>query len=191
MTSKLRRLLAWKNRIFKGFTLWPTIVMLLYFLQWWVLFYCQDDVIQFFLFIILVFLFPAVCFICALVLLGRKKPKSSLSLLTPALLVVFMFPLGSNPIKDIFYDSRQYVEFQIQKRFYFPEMNDPDKLPPYKEWLIKGHPNISKYTIVYDLNESLDEREKRKKAELHDPKYWGYRITRVGRHFYMLHEYYH
>lgn len=180
-----------KNRILKGFTLWPTVVMLLFLLEEWVFFYCDFDFIGFVLFVILMFIFPAVCFICALVLLGRKKPKSSLSFLTPALpLVLFLFSPWSDPIRDIFYDSRQYVEFQIQKRFYFPEMNEPDKLPPYKEWLVKERHNISTYTIVYDLNDSLDEREKRKKTELHDPQHWGYSIKRVGRHFYMLHEYY-
>jgi len=190
MTSKFRQLFAWENRILKGYTLWPTIVMLSYFLGIWVFYYCDGESIGFFLFVILVFIFPAVCFIWALVLFGERKPKPSLSLLTPALLVVFMFSSWGTPIWYRIIDSRHYVEFQIQKSFYFPEMNDPDKLPPYREWLIKDRPNISTYTIVYDLNDSLDEREKRKKAELHDPKYWDYSIKRVGRHFYMLHEYY-
>jgi len=163
MTSKFRQLFAWENRILKGFTLWPTIVMLSFLLEEWV-FYYRDDDIEFPLFVIFVLIFPAVCFIWALVLLVRKKPKSSLSFLTPALtLVFFLFSLWSNPVRDIFSASRHYVEFQIQKRFYFPEMNDPDKLPPYKEWLIKECHNISTYTIVYDSNDSLDEREKKKK----------------------------
>jgi hypothetical protein len=189
MISKLRRLFAWKNRIFKGFTLWPTVVMLSFFLEEWVFFYCDFDFIGFVLFVILMFIFPAVCLIWALVLLIRKKLKSSLSFLAPALLIGFLFSPWSNPVRDIFTYSRHYVEFQIQKRFYFPEMNDPDKLPPCKEWLVKENHNISKFTIVYDLNDSLDEREKRKKAESNDPD-WGYSITRVGRHFYMLYESY-
>jgi hypothetical protein len=189
MTSKLRRLFAWENRILQGFTPWPTIVALLYFLQWWVFLYHGSGDIQIILFIIILIIFPAVCIISALVLLVRKKPKSFVSFIFPALLLVFMLSPWSNPVRDIFFHSRHYVEFHIQKRFYFPEMNDPDKLPPYKEWLIKEHHNISKYKIVYDLNDSLDEREKRKEAELNDPD-WGYSITRVGRHFYMLHESY-
>lgn len=68
-------------------------------------------------------------------------------------------------------------------------MNDPNRLPPYKEWPIKEERNISEYTIIYDLKDSVDEREKRKKDASNDP-FWGYRITRVGQHFYMLHEYY-
>jgi hypothetical protein len=191
MISKFKRLFVWKNRILNGFTLWPTIVMLSFLLEEWVFYYHDNDDIGFPLFVIFVLIFPAVCFIWALVSLIRKKPKSSLSFLTPALtLVFFLFSPWSNPVRDILSDSRHYVEFQIQKRFYFPEMNEPDNLPPYKEWLIKEYPNVSKYTIVYDLNDSLDEREKRKKAELHDPQQWGYSIKRVGRHFYMLHEYY-
>ncbi len=68
-------------------------------------------------------------------------------------------------------------------------MNEPDKLPPYKEWLIKERHNVSTYSIVYDSNDSLNEREK-KKAELHGPQQWGYSIKKVGKHFYMLHEFY-
>jgi len=160
MTSKFRRLLAWENRIFKGFTLWPTIVMLSFLLEEWV-FYYRDDDIGFPLFVIFVLIFPAVCFIWALVSLIRKKPKSSLSFLTPALtLVFFLFSPWSNPVRDILSDSRHYVEFQIQKRFYFPEMNDPEKLPPYKEWPLNKAGSSYEYTIIYNLKDSVEEIEK-------------------------------
>ncbi len=182
MNSKLKRLFAWKNRILKGFTLWPTIVVLLYFLERWVFYYHDYD---FLLFVIFLFIFPAVCFICALVLLVVRKPKSSLSFLTPALLVVFMFSSWGDPVRDNYYASRHYVEFQIQKRFYFPEMNEPDKLPPYKEWPLNKARRTSEYTIIYNLKDSVDEIERHKKYIKNG---CGYNVTGVGKHFYMLAE---
>jgi hypothetical protein len=173
-----------KNRILKGFTLWPTIVMLSYFLQWWVLYYWDDPIaIQFLLFVIFMIIFPAVCFIGALVLLGERRPKLSLSSLTPALLVVFTFSSWSEPIRHHFIASRHYVEFQIQKRFYFPEMNEPDKLPPYKEWPLNKAQGGYEYTIIYNLKDSEDQIEKHKKNLKNG---CGYDVTGVGKHFYML-----
>jgi hypothetical protein len=185
MTSQLRRLFAWENRILKGFTLWPTIVMLLYLLDEWIFYYGFFDN-QVIIIIIFTIIYPAVCIISALVLLLRKKLKYSVSFIFPVLISVVMFYTGNNPIKDIFFASRHYVEFHIQKSFYFPEMNDPDKLPPYKEWPLKKTRSFSEYTIIYNLKDSVDEIEKNKIRI----KYGcGYYVTGVGKHFYMLVEF--
>jgi len=185
MISKLRRLFAWENRILKGFTLWPTIVMLLFLLEKWV-FYYRDYDIEFLLFVIFTIIFLPACMIWALVSLIRKKPKSFVSFIFPALLAVFMFSPWGAPITHRFFDSRHYVEFQIQKSFYFPEMNDPEKLPPYKEWPLNKAGSSYEYTIIYNLKDSVEEIEKNKKYIKNG---CGYSVTGVGRHFYMLVEF--
>jgi len=59
------------------------------------------------------------------------------SFVLPVLLAYLFFAPWSLPARKIIFHLRHYIEFQIQKNIFIPEMNDPNNQIDYKEWPLK------------------------------------------------------
>lgn len=147
--------------------LWPSIVMLLPVLGYWVYFY--DDVPPLLLFLLALF-FSVICFICFLIFIVMKKWKMSLSFLIPLL-------LAATTISRLFIESRDYAEFRVYDARHHIKAEVRQQGYRYKEWPLDTHDGYY-HRIVYDVTDEIGKKDGIDNDGCYDS------VFKVGEHFY-------
>ncbi len=167
---------ATKRRI----TLWPSIVMLVFFSGLWVLQY--SDVIGV-LFALVINFFSVICIIGFLCLIFLRRPKKSVFYLIPVLVAAttgwLIIPRVAviRPVQRSFFDSRDYVEFLMYDAKYHVREDARRNGYKYKEWTLPKNSGTS-YQIIYDAKGRIAWKDETEGGGCYET------VLNLGDHFY-------
>lgn len=174
----------------REFMLWPSIVQLVLLFWSWIFIY--HDIVWFLL-VLVMDLFFAVCLICFLYQVVLRRLRRSLSFLTPVLLAVltgFLFILPIAPVAEpmitvgaparaALFHSRDYVEFLMYNARHNIKAEVRQSGCRYKKWILLKHSGTS-YQIIYDAADKIVEEDDTERGGCYIS------VDRVGEHFYFL-----